>query len=89
MKNLAATIIISSILIQNTLQSIYIQQPDSLKSKFLDSSGRQGYLDYSVSTFGYLDYQQSVRTILLPVGGNQEGCDEGDYFKLGNKTNLI
>lgn len=62
-----------------SLQDISVQQPQSLYAKIKDSQGRAGYLDYSVSTFGYLDYQASFRMRVLPIGGDKHGCKFEDY----------
>jgi hypothetical protein len=51
--------------------------------KIYDSENVEGSLDYSISTFGYLDYQQNVRMQVLPTQGKQTGCTLEDYLTSG------
>ena len=66
-------------LASTALSTIFVSQPDNLRQSITNWKGEVGILDYTVSTFGYLDYQAATRMQVLPVGGDKDGCNIEDY----------
>ena len=67
-------ILLVHLLVAATLTKIYLVEPQSLKKKIHDKENKEGYLNYSISTFGYIDYQASTYLTLKPWV-SAYGCD--------------
>jgi hypothetical protein len=49
-------LILLALLSTCTYNFVVVKSPEALTYKIADSQGNRGYMDYSVSTFGYFDY---------------------------------
>lgn len=85
--NLLRCVVISLVL-GLSLQEIYIEQPQELRNSIYSFGNKKGYLEYSVSTFGYLDYQMGSSMLVIPLTGTQEGCLMSDFDVVGKHAFL-
>jgi hypothetical protein len=60
-------------LITPTLTNIYVKHPQALRAKFKNPGDEEGNIEYSISTFGYLDYQ-SKTAMVLKKWSTEFGC---------------
>ena len=55
--------------------NVVVKSPESLADIIANLQGNKGYIDYSISTFGYLDYQ-AQSNYALHYWPDEQGCED-------------
>jgi hypothetical protein len=77
LKTIIGATILVTLLTSTTKCDIYVKDPESLAQSIQNASGQRGTLDYSISTFGYLDYQAQANYYVKYWPG-ETGCEKPD-----------
>jgi len=85
-KNIATTCLLL-LLTGATLCDITVKDPASLAESIVSISGKRGVIDYSISTFGYLDYQAQTNYYVKYWPGDY-GCEKPDMEAKGFREDL-
>jgi hypothetical protein len=90
---------VALLLISSVFSDITVKIPEELADKIVSASGKTGVIDYSISTFGFLDYQAQANYYVEYYSGGT-GCtpiikssteseeDNGDYATM-NKAYIV
>ena len=72
-KMLIRTTLIILTLLQVTKSTIYVETPVGLRKEFRNKGDDEGNIEYTISTFGYVDYQLRTRMVLVKAP-TDDGC---------------
>lgn len=73
------TILVTSILLlaTSTFCDISVKVPEDLADSIVSDEGKKGTINYSISTFGYLDYQAQAN-YYVKYWPDEMGCEKPD-----------